>query len=99
MGVNQIKFFELCHLYHFARECWRIQRKIEQRIRRHFNFVIEDIINETIQPHWHRIADEMDLVSSFRKRFSELRCDDAAAAICRGTGNSDFHFLILSYYN
>ena len=96
MRVNQIKFFELCHLHHFTREGRRIQRKIKQRIGGHFDFVIEDVVNESVQPHRHRIADEMYLMSSLGKRFSELRCDNAASAVCGITGDSDFHFLILS---
>ena len=99
MCVDQIEFLKLCNLYHLACKGGSVEGKLEQRVRRHLHFVIKNVVHEPIQPHRHRIADEMDLMPSFRKSFTEFGGDDSAAAVCRVACNADFHWVILLTYN
>ena len=95
MRMDQIEFLKLCNLNHFACKRGSVEGKLEQRVGRHLDFVVKNVVHEPVQPHRHRIADEMDLMPAFRKSFAEFGGNDSAAAVCRVARNSDFHWGIL----
>src|SRR5262245_24020719 len=91
VSVDQIEFLESGHFNNFACERRSVQWKFKNRVTCHFHFVIEDIGQIFIEPHRHRIADEMYLMTSGSKRLSELGCDDAAPTVRGITHNADLH--------
>ena len=91
MHVQQIQIVQLRHFSHASRQCQIIWRIVEQRITRHFHFVVVNVRLLAAQPNRLGIRDEMNLVAALGKFQTEFRGHHAAAAVGGITSNPNFH--------
>ncbi len=72
--MQQVKRTEFSHLRHPRRERQIVRRKLEQRITRDRDFVIDTFAIPPVQPKRLRIRNEVNLVSRRGKLNAQLRC-------------------------
>src|SRR5262249_30978019 len=92
MHVQEIEILFFSDGRHLRRQCKRVRLMLKQRIRHHLDFVKTHPIVELRQPGWQCRGNEVDCVAACCEFFSELRADDAAAAVSRVYRNADVHF-------
>ena len=83
VDVNQVKLFGSRHLEDLRGESVCIGRELEQRIAQHIHGVeMDSLASATFpQPHWRRIAYEVNLVPPLGKLQTQLGPDHAAPAV------------------
>src|SRR5581483_7201360 len=98
MGMDQIELFETSDFDHCAGERHRIEWKFEERIGRHLDFMIKNIIEigSILMPgareaHGKSIGNKMDMMPSLGKGLPKFRCDHTRAAVRGITGNTNIH--------
>ena len=70
MNMKKVKVVIPDHIYHRASQCGFIRRIIKKGIRRNLHFVIKNVRNKTIQPHWLLVSNKMYLVIFLRQCLS-----------------------------
>ena len=58
--MQQIKLVEFGNLSHTRGQRQIIRRIVEQRIARHFDFVIMNVRGRAVEPNWLRVGNKVD---------------------------------------
>jgi len=90
VDVQNIEAVLLGDLRHARGKGQAVGRVLEERIVGDLHFVIEDV-GALAEADGVRVGDEMDLVAAVGQLQSELRGDDAAAAVGGVTSDPDSH--------
>src|SRR6266511_5906636 len=90
--VKQIQILGFRDLRHFGRERQGIRLMLEQRIRHHLDFMEAHALVKFCEPGRQRGGDKVDGVAACRQFFSQLRADDATAAIGGIDRDADVYF-------
>ncbi len=93
--VLQVKIVQLGNLSHARGQRQIVRRIIEQRIPRHFDFVIVNVGFLAAQPDGLGIGDEMNLVAALGQFETEFGGHHAAAAVGGITGDPDLHSAVV----
>ena len=91
MHVKQVQFVQLRHLGHARGQRQVVGRKLEQRIARDRNLVIDDAVVPPAQPKGLRIRNEVDFVAPRGQFDAQLRGHHARTAVGGITSNADAH--------
>ena len=78
-------------LHHLRGQRQLIGRKLEQRVGRHEDLVIEEVFVDEAEPYRLAVGDEVDAVAPLRQGLAQLGSHDARAAESRVTDNADVH--------
>ena len=92
--VQQVEIVQLGDFSHARGQRQIVRRIIEQRIARHFDFVIVNVGFLAAQPDGLGIGDEMNLVAALGQFESEFRGHHAAAAVGGITGDPNLHSAV-----
>ncbi len=92
MHVQQVKIVNFRNLRHARGQRQIVRRIFEQRIARHFHFVIVNVGLRLGQPDRLRVRDEMHLMAALRQFQAQFGRHYTAAAVRGVTGYPDFHF-------
>src|SRR5262245_38196021 len=89
VNVEDIQLLRLGNFGHAGGEGETIGRKLEERIRRYFDFVIVNALVAGGETDGVGVGNEVNLVTARGEFHTEFRGDDAASAVGGITGDSD----------
>ena len=91
MYVQQVEIVQLRDLGHARGQRQIVRRIVEQRVPRHFDFVIMNIGFGSPEPDGLGVGNEMDLVAALGQFETKFGGHDAAAAVCGVTSDPNLH--------
>jgi hypothetical protein len=92
VDMQEVELMTHRHFGHTGGEREAVGRVLEQRVAGDLDLMVVNVGSVEAEPDGIRVADKVDFVAAPGELESKFCCDDATAAVCGVTGDSDFHW-------